>query len=133
MSKNNKFGLLNILLTEQSGDEIGNKYTSEFFEMYFNGHCEDVAEFLISQFEKSKVSWDHMIELQMNGLVSTMEYELFRHFPDKMEETFKDQMRYDYDPEKEEFERQVRFLYIFRRRWSYFLDGFNIRSLIHNI
>lgn len=118
MSKNNKFGLLNILLTEQSGDEIGKTiYDSEFFEMYFNGHCEDVSEFLIKQFEKSKVSWDHMIEVTEGmDCASTMEYELFRHFPDKMEETFKSRMRYDYDPEKEEF-------WIDRSDFFTFLEG----------
>jgi len=101
MSKSNKLGLLNILLTEESSETM---FDSEFFEMYFNGHCEDVAEFLIKQFEKSKVSWDYMQEVT-DGIDcgSTMEYELFRHFPDKMEETFKNQMKYDYDPEKEEF------------------------------
>jgi hypothetical protein len=118
MSKNSKFGLLNILLTEQSGDEIGNTiYDSEFFEMYFNGNCEDTAEFLIKQFEKSKVSWDRMIEVTEGmDCASTLEYELFRHFPDKMEETFKNQMRYDYDPEKEEF-------WIDRSDFFTFLEG----------
>ncbi len=101
MSKSNKLGLLNILLTEESGDEI---YNSEFFEMYFNGHCEDTTEFLIKQFEKSKVSWDYMQEVTEGmDCGATMEYELFRHFPDKMVKTFTDQMNYDYDPEKEEF------------------------------
>jgi len=105
MSKSNKFGLLNILLTEQSGDETGDTiYDSEFFEMYFNGHCEDTAEFLIKQFEKSKVSWDHMREVTEGmDCGSTMEYELFRHFPDKMEETFINQMTYDYNPEEKTF------------------------------
>lgn len=105
MSKSNKFGLLNILLTEQSGDEIRNNiYDSEFFEMYFNGHCEDTAEFLIKLFEKSKVSWEQM-QVVTDGMDcgSTMEYELFRHFPDDMVKTYTDQMNYDYDPEKNEF------------------------------
>lgn len=118
MSKSNKFGLLNILLSEQSGDEIGDTiYDSEFFEMYFNGNCEDTGEFLIKQFEKSKVSWDHMREVTEGmDCGSTMEYELFRHFPDKMEETFKNQMRYDYDPEKGEF-------WIDRSDFFTFLEG----------
>ena len=101
MSKSNKLGLLNILLTEESSETM---FDSEFFEMYFNGHCEDVAEFLIRQFEKSKVSWDYMQEVT-DGIDcgSTMEYELFRHFPDKMFEMFTNQMTYDYNSKENEF------------------------------